>query len=82
MSNVLAVNTDGLLLFIVDSALTIMESGDDLLEKFKRQSFGEGMLPFKGTLASLDTSFPRVYAQQGGRQRWVVSSVGIIGERY
>ena len=49
-----------------------MESSDDLLDKFKRQAFGDGMLPFIATLRSLETPFPRVYAQQEGRQRWVV----------
>ena len=49
-----------------------MESSDDLLDRFKRQPFGEGMLPFLSTLRSLETPFPRVYARQEGRQRWVV----------
>lgn len=52
-----------------------METGDEILDKFKRQPFGAGMLPFQGTLRSLDTPFPRIYAQQDGRQRWVVCSV-------
>ena len=49
-----------------------MEAGDDLLEKFKRQAFGEGMVPFRGAVASLETRFPRVCAREEGRQRWVV----------
>ena len=44
----------------------------ELIARFKRQPFGKGLLPFGPTLRSLETNFPRVYAAQQGRQRWVV----------
>ena len=56
-----------------------MEAGDDLLERFKRQAFGDGMVPFRGAVASLETRFPRLFAKQEGRQRWVVCGKYLLG---
>lgn len=52
-----------------------MDSADDLLEKYKKHPFAEGLLPFRPTLKALGTSFSKIAAKEDGRQRWVVSRV-------
>lgn len=49
-----------------------MQSAGDLVEKFKRYPFMKGLLPFKPALKELGTEQAAVYAEDAGRQRWVV----------
>ena len=49
-----------------------METTTDLLDKYKRQPFAAGLIPFQAALPALGTPFSRIYAAEAGRQRWVV----------
>lgn len=55
-----------------------METAADLLEKYKKRSFADGLFPFRPTLKALDEnlSFAKICAKQDGRQRWVVRYSG------
>ena len=55
-----------------------MQSAGDLVEKFKRQPFMEGLLPFKPALKELGTPQAAVYAEDAGRQRWIVRVAGVF----
>ena len=50
-----------------------METTTDLLDKYKRQPFAAGLIPFQAALPALGTPFSRIYTAEAGRQRWVVS---------
>ena len=49
-----------------------METMTDLLDKYKRQPFAAGLVPFASALRALGTPFARIYVEEAGRQRWVV----------
>ncbi|PIL23937.1 hypothetical protein GSI_13688 [Ganoderma sinense ZZ0214-1] len=50
-----------------------MDAEENLLKKYKKHPFAEGLLPFRPTLKELGTAFSCVSAKQEGRQRWVIS---------
>lgn len=49
-----------------------MQTKTDLLDKFKRQPFADGLIPFAGAVRVIGEPFARIFAKEAGRQRWVV----------
>ncbi|PIL23481.1 hypothetical protein GSI_14792 [Ganoderma sinense ZZ0214-1] len=50
-----------------------MDAEEDLLKKYKKHLFADGLLPFHPTLKALGTAHSRIKAKQDGRQRWVIT---------
>lgn len=60
--------------FKVSISIAVMSPPvEDLLEKYKKHPFAKGLLAFRSVIKSLDSPVPAIYAEQDGRQRWVVS---------
>lgn len=57
-----------------------MQDMTNVIEKFKKQPFAKGLLPFRAAVRSLSTPYPRIYAHKEGRQRWVVRMTRISGD--
>lgn len=52
-----------------------MQDAGTLLEKYKKNPFAKGLIPFRGAVQSIGGPHARVYAHKEGQQRWVVSIV-------
>ena len=49
-----------------------MQTKTDFLDKYKRQPFANGLIPFTGAVRVIGEPFVRISAKEAGRQRWVV----------
>ena len=66
----------------LSALVSAMETTTDLLDKYKRQPFTSGLIPFQAALPALGTPFSRIFAAEAGRQRWVVRVQDDVDRRH